>query len=290
MYNEDDDDDDDCDKKKAKGNPPAQLAAANIHPADLPETEEEQVALALALSQSPDSDLRRTRMKRLKKKKKTKQQQPPVVLEKDVIGIEEEEEEANASDHDDNDDNDDAFVDPQAGQAGHVLERANAMSAHVLQTMQAWTTAHGNQNDNDHGASGAATAGLIVDGALALASSSSGTGTEGASTPCAATSKQARSWISAEEMQRICPRVTLAEYQLVGVNWMALLHGMKVGVADNHHDHDDDDAKKAKKQTNVNGVLADEMVRAGIELNWSTGANIPHAFVLTVTMPLNDCE
>ena len=52
-------------------------------------------------------------------------------------------------------------------------------------------------------------------------------------------------WISQEEMRRLCPGVTLSDYQLVGVNWMALLHGMKCNI-DN-------------RNANVNGVLADEM-------------------------------
>ena len=52
-------------------------------------------------------------------------------------------------------------------------------------------------------------------------------------------------WISKEEMRRVCPNVTLSDYQLVGVNWMALLHGMQCNI-DN-------------RNTNVNGVLADEM-------------------------------
>jgi SNF2 family DNA or RNA helicase len=55
------------------------------------------------------------------------------------------------------------------------------------------------------------------------------------------------SWISQELMRKICPNVTLANYQLIGVNWMALLHGMKCEV------------KGRKSHTNVNGILADEM-------------------------------
>ena len=35
-------------------------------------------------------------------------------------------------------------------------------------------------------------------------------------------------------------------YQLIGVNWLALLHGMKCNI-------------EGKRNTNVNGVLADEM-------------------------------
>jgi len=58
-------------------------------------------------------------------------------------------------------------------------------------------------------------------------------------------------WISDETMKEILPNVKLAEYQLLGVNWMALLNrtefGNKIG-------------KKGKGGgLNVNGILADEM-------------------------------
>ena len=55
-------------------------------------------------------------------------------------------------------------------------------------------------------------------------------------------------WISDETMKEILPNVKLAEYQLLGVNWMALLNRTKFGKA-----------KSGKKGNNVNGILADEM-------------------------------
>jgi len=65
-------------------------------------------------------------------------------------------------------------------------------------------------------------------------------------------------WISHEDMKVVCPTVTLGDYQLIGVNWMALLHRLTF----------DQGGKKTKRKKdvrvdndgmNVNGVLADEM-------------------------------
>jgi len=55
------------------------------------------------------------------------------------------------------------------------------------------------------------------------------------------------SWISQHEIRELLPQVKLADYQLIGVNWLALLHGMKVTL------------QGSKKKTSVNGVLADVM-------------------------------
>ena len=55
-------------------------------------------------------------------------------------------------------------------------------------------------------------------------------------------------WISDETMKEILPNVKLAEYQLLGVNWMALLNRSMFGKV-----------KSGKKGGVVNGILADEM-------------------------------
>ena len=82
---------------------------------------------------------------------------------------------------------------------------------------------------------GAVPAGIIVDGALSMLTCT----TQG--------KKSSHAWISQEEMKTVCPNVTLADYQLIGVNWIALLHGLTCDV----------DGKKGG--TNVNGILADSM-------------------------------
>ena len=107
--------------------------------------------------------------------------------------------------------------------------------------------------------------GMIVDGALAMATlsppdaagaslsdmqQSQGEFVDASSSlaaPSGDNSIQApkHEWISNEKMQEICPGLKLADYQLIGVNWLALLHGMQVRVSDGI--------------MNVNGVLCDEM-------------------------------
>ena len=124
------------------------------------------------------------------------------------------------SDDDDEEDAQEAFIDTkEAKEALSVLSVANQLSAQVLQTMKEW--------------SGDASKGMIVDGALALHEIDS--------------ERTTHSWISQKEIQKILPLVKLADYQLIGVNWLALLHGMKVTL------------QGSKKKTNVNGVLADVM-------------------------------
>lgn len=55
-------------------------------------------------------------------------------------------------------------------------------------------------------------------------------------------------WITDATMKRIMPDVKLAEYQLLGVNWMALLNRTKFGLKG-----------KSGEGLTVNGILADEM-------------------------------
>ena len=105
-----------------------------------------------------------------------------------------------------------------------VLDAANMLSAKVLSAMGNWSRQHSEQ----------ATKGMIVDGALALHDIGTATNLN-------------NSWISQEIMQKVCPKVKLADYQLIGVNWLALLHGMQ------------SDLREDGKPTNVNGVLADSM-------------------------------
>jgi len=67
-------------------------------------------------------------------------------------------------------------------------------------------------------------------------------------------------WISQEAMQKICPQIILKDYQLIGVNWMALLNRLTFGL-DTKERTSNETKKKKKGGTgrNVNGVLADEM-------------------------------
>jgi hypothetical protein len=127
--------------------------------------------------------------------------------------------------------------------ATNVLQTAQQLSARVLQTMSKWMS-------QDDGA-GASQGMIIVDGALSLGNASIGGNTTTESSAVASnrdkeSDSSPHEWISQETMQSILPNVKLSNYQLVGVNWLSLLHGMKCNIED-------------KSTTNVNGVLADEM-------------------------------
>jgi hypothetical protein len=121
------------------------------------------------------------------------------------------------------DDEQDSYIDEEARVATSVLEVANKLSSTILMAMNGWTK-------------GTIPMGMIVDGALALDKMDDNRSADTDHT-----------WISADVMQSILPNVTLADYQLIGVNWLALLHGMKCTV------------EGRMSFTNVNGVLADEM-------------------------------
>lgn len=155
---------------------------------------------------------------------------------KKVIDIENDEDEPEideqvleeTSEEEDDDIDEGEEYDEERQAATSVLHTAEKLSAHVLETMSVWMT-------GDDGE--AASKGMIVDGALSM----------GTIAGLSLASKQSRhEWISQEKMMEICPHVKLSNYQLIGVNWLSLLHGMKCNI-------------EGKRNTNVNGVLADEM-------------------------------
>jgi hypothetical protein len=128
------------------------------------------------------------------------------------------------SSEEERDDEQDDYVDPAAKEATSILEQANSLSAQIIETLSRWSSSSDGNS---------ATMGLITNGALSL------------STMAHAQNSKDHKWISAEVMASICPNITLAEYQLIGVNWMALLHGMKCKV------------NGSRGHSNVNGILAD---------------------------------
>ncbi|KAG7363574.1 SNF2 family helicase [Nitzschia inconspicua] len=141
-----------------------------------------------------------------------------------------------SDDDNDGDEHGDDYVDQEKEAASTVLKTAEQLSAHVVRTMSQWFGGGGGGGGKT--SENATIQGIIVDGAVSLGKldvdevSSSTAGTN-------------HKWIPKEEMARVCPNVTLSNYQLIGVNWLSLLHGMKCTVG--------------KKDTNVNGILADEM-------------------------------
>ena len=71
--------------------------------------------------------------------------------------------------------------------------------------------------------------------------------------------KQQPEWITHEKIATICQTLKLAEYQLVGINWMALLHSMKCRLDGGNSSGSGSVSKGGGGGTSVNGVLADEM-------------------------------
>lgn len=126
---------------------------------------------------------------------------------------------AETSDDEPEDRGDDYDEERQA--ATSVLHTAESLSAHVLKCMMEWTN-HDDSNGKESAAQGAAQ-GMIVNGALSL-------GTLGNVDNKVDSSASNNKWISQKEMQQVCPAVKLSNYQLIGVNWMALLHGMKCDI------------------------------------------------------------
>jgi hypothetical protein len=171
---------------------------------------DEATALELALLESQEEANRR-------ESNPHSQQEPFAVNEEEQDDMDEE------SGRDDG-----AYTDPEEQQASCILETANDLSKQVLAAMTSWSG----------GETGVVPMGMIVDGALTLSV---------VNDTNANTAPRGHSWISQAHMKKICPLIELADYQLIGVNWMALLHGMKCLTAG------------GTKRTNVNGVLADEM-------------------------------
>ncbi|KAL3920576.1 MAG: hypothetical protein SGILL_003192 [Bacillariaceae sp.] len=141
-------------------------------------------------------------------------------------------------DGDDGDDQGDDDYDEEREAASSVLKTAEHLSAQVVNTMSSWFGKNDASGNGSQGSQGSAIQGIIVDGAVSL-------GNLMVDKVSQKRSGADYEWISQDEMRQACPDVKLSDYQLVGVNWMRLLHGMKCTVG--------------KKATNVNGVLADEM-------------------------------
>jgi len=152
-------------------------------------------------------------------------------------------------------------VDEEEQTAAQVLNEANTLSAKIVRVVNGWcsTLDGGNKvsglilgdGASNLGGSGGAVAGGGVNGG--------GKGEEkdavekgGDDKGNDATKLKDDMWISNEAMREIMPNAKLAEYQLLGVNWMALLNRSMFGKGGSQ--------KKGRNGgMNVNGILADEM-------------------------------
>ncbi|GKY99931.1 hypothetical protein MPSEU_000946700 [Mayamaea pseudoterrestris] len=190
-------------------------------------SEAEAMAIALALSAS-ESDYNNNNTQLSKTSFVTNNHKDEVEL-------------LDTDDDEQDDDEQDEYMNPEAKEAESLLETANALSKEILTTMLIWMNGGDSDLATDSATKTTVPMGMIVDGAVALSTVSALESGQ----PLASLNK---SWISKETMGNVCPKVKLADYQLIGVNWLALMHGMKYT------------AKGTKgKHTSVNGVLADEM-------------------------------
>ena len=123
----------------------------------------------------------------------------------------------------------DDYFDHEKETATNILRTAEQLSSYVVRAMSKWF-----ENDKDN--SPGPIQGIIADGAVSLGN---------LDIKEFGSDDSDHKWISNSEMRTACPNVTLSQYQLIAVNWLALLNGMTVDVG--------------KNVKNVNGVLADEM-------------------------------
>jgi SNF2 family DNA or RNA helicase len=94
---------------------------------------------------------------------------------------------------------------------------------------------------------------MIVDGALAMSTFSSRTPITTAAEDNAA-AQDGKALVSREALSKcISPKMVIHDYQLIGVNWMALMNTLEC------YDKRRGKMGRNRAKSNVNGVLADEM-------------------------------
>lgn len=176
------------------------------------EDEDEKVALDLAISESMNDAHKSNKKNRFSKFSANHKS----VLEQ--VGGFDDEKMAEDEPEDEDEDYGEEEVDKDALEARTILETAKRLSGQILRSLSQWGGSNGM---------------IVQDGAIAFHESDA----------AAADDKVSSDWICGDTMKRACPNVELAPYQLIGVNWLALLHKLTVEVDG--------------KLTNVNGVLAD---------------------------------
>ena len=96
------------------------------------------------------------------------------------------------------------------------LKAVDVLSSRIISRM-----ARGVNSANSNTSDDILLPGLIVDGALAL-SNLDNLNIEHSSSD---------RWISQDDILTVCPNLKLADYQLIGVNWLWLLHGLTCDLA-----------------------------------------------------------
>ena len=217
----------------------------------LSDTDDDEALEALALSKALEESKREEEERQKKSLKGYKKTESKVIYKEDPESDEDE-------DEDDGDvEEAEDYVDEKELEASNVLDAANNLSARIVLAMMKWFS---NKNDNLNGDGNDVPKGMIIDGAIALSSvnmqtKSSGTSQEEKKQDSDDVQCNDR-WITKEEMQRVCPKLILKDYQLIGVNWLALLHSETFVMGS---DESEKKRRKGGNGRNVNGVLADEV-------------------------------
>jgi len=213
--------------------------------AGLSDTDDEGLNEALAISKAIALSQKEEEEKQKKAMEKFSSKSNVIYKEDPKTDDEEEEDEEGGVEMDD-------YVDEKELEASSVLDAANNLSARIVSTMVKWF-----ENGSD-----STNTGLIVDGAMALSGvkrqDERDSLTEEKKEDTIAFQTKDDKWITQAEMERVCPQITLKDYQLIGVNWMSLLNRSTFQMQG-----DNDSGKKKRRKgrhgRSVNGVLADEM-------------------------------
>ena len=214
---------------------------------------DEAIALSIALKESKDiheKEQKRNKMKQLQKKrqqsqKKNNQKTKKKRAVKRYVTIDDDDDDAQPKSDDESvqdDEEQEEYVSKDKREASKVLEAATNLSENIRKIIKtSWPV----DDTKD----------IASDGALAASSIISCSAEEKKEENSLTREQQRYSyWITNDEMRTVCPNVTLKEYQLIGVNWMALLHRMTFDIKANNSR-----SSKRKRGTRVNGVLADGM-------------------------------
>jgi hypothetical protein len=135
-------------------------------------------------------------------------------------------------------------------EAATVLDTVNELSSRVLYRMQSFC----NQLQDHDNRMSSSVQGMIVDGALAMSTFSSRTSITTAADGDEVAAKDKKALVSREALSKcISSEMVIHDYQLIGVNWMALMNTLEC------YDKRRGKMGRHRAKSNVNGVLADEM-------------------------------
>ncbi len=241
---------------------------AVINLSDTDEDIQDEIDEAIALSLVEEKS--RKEHERLQKKASQRVKKQNEVVYKD--DFEDEEERQRREEEEDVDDIEEVeeYRDENEIEANNVLATANSLSARILSIMTQWCQEENpdRSEDTTRTSDSSIPKGIILGGALSLSSLQmkgkdhelDGEEKKDDRERMSSIGASDAMWISNETMRKICPNIVLKDYQLIGVNWMALLNRLTFDVC--NHDQLTPSLKgkdSGKGRGNVNGVLADEM-------------------------------